>query len=40
MDGIGDVFLIVSVRLTLLEISVIGCPFLPPVALMVPELTS
>lgn len=40
VDGIGDVFLIVSVRLTLLEMSVLGCPFLPPVALMLSELTS
>lgn len=39
MDGIGNVFLIGSVRLTLLELSVLGCPFLPPITLMESELT-
>lgn len=39
MDGIGDVFLIGSVRLTLLDLSVLGCPFLPSVALAESELT-
>lgn len=39
MDGIGDVFLIGSVRLTLLDLSVLGCPFLPSVALVESELT-
>lgn len=38
MDGIGDVF-IGSVRLTLLGLSILGCPFLPLVALMESELT-
>lgn len=39
MDGIGDEFLIDSVTLTLLDLSVLGCPFLPHVALMESELT-